>query len=50
VLLRIATALIISVERAIDRFLSFLPIVSRALAIALEPEPEPDKTEDITIQ
>jgi hypothetical protein len=50
VLLRITSALVVSIEQARDRLLNLLPIVSRALAIALEPEPESDKTEDIAIQ
>jgi hypothetical protein len=50
-LLRITSALVVSIEQAMDRLLSLLPIVSRALAIALEPEPKPkpDRTEDIAI-
>jgi hypothetical protein len=47
-LLRITSTLVMSVEQAIDRFLSLLPIASRVLAIALEPEP--DRAEDIAIQ
>ena len=47
-LLRIATALILGVERAMDRLLSLLPTASRAPAP--EPEPEPDRAEDIAIQ
>jgi hypothetical protein len=59
VLLRITTALIISVERVIDRLLSFLPMVSKALnaliilvapAPTLVQEPEPDRAEDIAIR
>jgi hypothetical protein len=47
-LLRITSALVVSVEQAMDRLLSLLPIASRALAIT--PEPEPDRAEDIAIQ
>jgi hypothetical protein len=49
-LLRITSALVVSIERAIDRLLSLLPTASRALAIAPEPEPGPDRAEDIAIQ
>jgi hypothetical protein len=58
-LLRIATAFIVSVERAMDRLLSLLPTASKALKVptapaapvpALAPEPEPDRAEDIAIQ
>ena len=47
-LLRITTALILGVDRAMDRLLSLLPIASRAPEP--EPEPEPDRAEDIAIQ
>ena len=43
-LLRIATALILAVERAMDRLLSLLPTAPRA------PAPEPDRAEDLAIQ
>jgi hypothetical protein len=43
-LLRIATALILAVDRAMDRLLSLLPVASKALA------PEPDRAKDIAIQ
>jgi hypothetical protein len=49
-LLHITSALVVSIKQVMDRLLSLLPIVSRALAIILEPEFEPDKTEDIMIQ
>ena len=53
-LLRIATALILGVDRAMDRLLSLLPIAASKAppAPALEPEPEPkqDRAEDIAIQ
>jgi hypothetical protein len=47
-LLRIATALILSVDRAMDRLLSLLPTAAKAPAPALEPEL--DRAEDISIQ
>jgi hypothetical protein len=47
-LLRIATALILSVDRAMDRLLSLLPTAAKAPAPA--PEPELDRAEDIAIQ
>ena len=51
---RIASALIESVDRAIDRLLSLLPIAASKAppAPALEPEPEhkQDRAEDIAIQ
>jgi hypothetical protein len=58
-LLRIATALIVNVERAMDQLLSLLPTASKALkapiipatpAPALAPETEPERAEDIAIQ
>jgi hypothetical protein len=57
-LLRIATALILTVDRAMDQLLSLLPVASRALAPEPEPSPapapapalEPDRAEDIAIQ
>jgi len=55
-LLRIATALILAVDWAMDRLLSLLPVASRALAPepapapAPAPAPEPDRAEDIAIQ
>ena len=55
-LLRIATALILSVDRAMDRLLSLLPTAVRAPAPSPapasqpEPDPEPDRAEDIAIQ
>jgi hypothetical protein len=59
-LLRIATALILGVDRAMDRLLSLLPTAARAPAPSPapaparepepEPEPEPDRAEDIAIQ
>jgi hypothetical protein len=49
-LLRIATALILAVDRAMDRLLSLLPVASRALALAPAPAPEPGRAEDIAIQ
>jgi len=55
-LLRITTALILGVDRAMDRLLSLLPTASKAPAPAPEPEsepetlPEPDRAEDIAIQ
>jgi hypothetical protein len=49
-LLRITSALVVSIKRAIDRLLSLLLIASRVLAIIPEPEPEPDRAEDIMIQ
>ena len=56
-LLRIATALILGVDRAMDRLLSLLPIApSQAPELKPvqepepEPEPEPDRAEDIAIQ
>jgi hypothetical protein len=47
-LLRTATALILSVDTAMDRLLSLLPTASRAPAPT--PEPEPDRAEDIAVQ
>src|ERR1700709_2233991 len=47
-LLRITTALILSVDRAMDRLLSLLPTAAKAPAPA--PEPELDRAEDIAIQ
>jgi hypothetical protein len=47
-LLRIATALILSVDRAMDRLLSLLPTAAKTPAPA--PEPELDRAEDIAIQ
>jgi hypothetical protein len=53
-LLRIATTLILAVDRAMDRLLSLLPVASKALAPEPEPAPalapEPDRAEDIAIQ
>jgi hypothetical protein len=49
-LLRISTALILSVDRAMDRLLSFLPTAARAPAPSPAPAPEPDRAEDIAIQ
>ena len=61
-LLRIATALILGVDRAMDRLLSLLPTAARARppspALAPRPapqpdpnsEPESDRAEDIAIQ
>ena len=55
-LLRIATALILGVDRAMDRLLSLLPTAVRAPAPSPapapqpEPDPEPDRAEDIAIQ
>ena len=55
-LLRIATALILSVDRAMDRLLSLLPTAVRAPAPSPapasqpDPDPEPDRAEDIAIQ
>jgi hypothetical protein len=51
-LLRTATALILSVDTAMDRLLSLLPTASRAPAPTPEPEPEPepDRAEDIAVQ
>ena len=55
-LLRIATALILGVDKAMDRLLSLLATAPRTPAPAPkpepepEPEPEPDRAEDIAIQ
>jgi hypothetical protein len=57
-LLHIATALILGVDRAMDRLLSLLPIAVRARAPSPAPaprpdpdsEPESDRAEDIAIQ
>jgi hypothetical protein len=53
-LLRIASALILGVDRAMDRLLSLLPTAARAPAPSPapvpEPRPEPDRAEDIAIQ
>jgi len=51
-LLHIAAALIVSVEQAMDRLLSLLPIASRAPAVPTVPaiSPTPDRAEDIAIQ
>src|SRR5271167_2865529 len=51
-LLHIAAALIVSVEQAMDRLLSLLPIASRAPAVPTMPaiSPTPDRAEDIAIQ
>ena len=55
-LLRIATALILGVDRAMDRLQSLLPTANRAPAPSPapasqpEPDPEPDRAEDIAIQ
>ena len=55
-LLCIATALILGVDRAMDRLLSLLPTAVRAPAPSPapasqpEPDPEPDRAEDIAIQ
>jgi hypothetical protein len=53
-LLRIATAIILGVDRAMDRLLSLLPTAARAPtpgpAPAPIPEPELDRAEDIAIQ
>jgi branched-subunit amino acid transport protein len=51
VLLRITTTFTISVERAIDRFLSFLPTASKILKALIIPAIFAlDGTEDIAIQ
>jgi hypothetical protein len=47
-LLRIATALILSIERAMDRLLSLLPTASKARTAP--PAPAPIRAEDIAIQ
>lgn len=51
-LLRIAAALLLRVDAAMDRLLSLLPTASKAPAPAPAPEPgpEPDRAEDIAIQ
>ena len=49
-LLRIATALILGVERAMDRLLSLLPVAASSRPPAPEPTPEPNRAEDIAIQ
>lgn len=51
-LLRIATALIVSVEQAMDRLLSLLPTASRAPAAPAvpAPPPTPDRAEDLAVQ
>ena len=55
-LLRIATALILGVDRAMDRLQSLLPTANRAPAPSPapaprpDPDPEPDRAEDIAIQ
>ncbi|RFU23907.1 hypothetical protein B7463_g12428, partial [Scytalidium lignicola] len=52
-LLRTATTLILSVDRAMDRLLSLLPTAAwppAQLGPEPEPEPEPDRAEDIAIQ
>jgi hypothetical protein len=53
-LLRIASALILGVDRAMDRLLSLLPTAARAPAPSPapvpEPRPKPDRAEDIAIQ
>ncbi|KAH8800164.1 hypothetical protein F5884DRAFT_809522 [Xylogone sp. PMI_703] len=49
-LLRIATALILSVDKAMERLLSLLPTASRVPELEPEPEPELDRAEDIAIQ
>jgi hypothetical protein len=47
-LLRIAAALIISIEQAIDRLLSLLPTASRAPAMPTMPS-TPNRAKDIAI-
>ena len=59
-LLRISAAVLLGVDRAMDRLLSLLPTASRALVLTPEPTtptpepttptPEPDRAEDIAIQ
>ena len=52
-LLRIATALILGVDKAMDRLLSLLPTTPRTPAPAPPapaPEPEHDRAEDIAVQ
>ncbi|RFU24479.1 hypothetical protein B7463_g11858, partial [Scytalidium lignicola] len=56
-LLRIATTLILSVDKAMDQLLSLLPTAAwppaqlgPKLSPEPEPEPKPDQAEDITIQ
>jgi hypothetical protein len=53
-LLRIAAALILGVDKAMDRLLSLLPTTPRtpapAPAPAPAPEPEHDRAEDIAVQ
>jgi hypothetical protein len=50
-LLRIATALILSIERAMDRLLSLLPTASKArTAPPAPPAPAPIRAEDMAIQ
>jgi hypothetical protein len=45
-LLRISAAVLLGVDRAMDRLLSLLPTASRALVLT----PEPDRAEDVAIQ
>jgi hypothetical protein len=51
-LLRISAAVLLGVDRAMDRLLSLLPTASRALVLTPEPTPapEPDRAEDVAIQ
>ena len=50
-LLRIATALILSIERAMDRLLGLLPTASKArTAPPAPPAPAPIRAEDMAIQ
>ena len=50
-LLRTAATLILSVDKAMDRLLSLLPIASRAMAQPIAKlKPELDRAEDIVIQ
>ena len=51
-LLRTSAAVLLGVDRAMDRLLSLLPTASRALVLTPEPTPtpEPDRAEDVAIQ
>jgi hypothetical protein len=51
-LLRIASALVLGVDRTMDRLLNLLPVpvLAPAMAKAPQPLPEPDREEDLAIQ
>jgi hypothetical protein len=54
-LLCVSAAVLLGVDRAMDRLLSLLPTASRALVLTpeptpLTPTPEPDRAEDVAIQ